>query len=72
MNEQIKQAFDKVFGDMCLSDNDVAMHIFELGYRAGMEDAAKICNEMVAPMDSYGSFDFAAKRFSEAIMERMK
>ena len=43
MNDQIKQAFDKVFGDMCLSDNDVALHIFELGYRAGMEDAAKLC-----------------------------
>lgn len=46
----IKQAFDKVFGDMCLSDNDVALHIFELGYKAGVaaenEACAKLCEEL--------------------------
>ena len=67
-----KEEFEKIFGDMYLSSSETALRIFEYGYKAGLEEAAKICNEMVAPMDSYGSFDFAAKRFSDAIMERMK
>ena len=46
MNDQIKQAFDKVFGDMCLSDNDVALHIFELGYRAGAAAENEACAKL--------------------------
>lgn len=47
MNDQIKQAFDKVFGDMCLSDNDVALHIFELGYKAGAAAENEACAQIV-------------------------
>lgn len=43
----IKQAFDKVFGDMCLSDNDVALHIFELWYKAGAAAENEACAQIV-------------------------
>lgn len=33
----MKTAFDKIFGDMSLSENDVALSIFEYGYKAGMD-----------------------------------
>lgn len=69
--DKIEQAFKKLFGDMYLSESETALRIFEYGYKAGLEEAAKICNEMVAPMDSYSSFEFAAKRFSDAIRERV-
>ena len=55
----IKQEFDKVFGDMCLSDNDVALHIFELGYKAGAaaenEACAKACEQLPIPNEVFGA-----------------
>ena len=70
--DKIEQAFKRLFGDMYLSESETALRIFEYGYKAGLEEAAKLCDEMVAPMDSYSAFEFAAKRFSEAIKDRMK
>lgn len=49
MNE-IKAAFNKIFGDMSLSENDVAFSVFEYGYKAGVasenEACAKVCDDL--------------------------
>lgn len=42
VDAQMKAAFDKLFGDMSLSENDVALSIFEYGYKAGMEEALRM------------------------------
>ena len=70
MNDQIKQAFDKVFGDMCLSDNDVALHIFEFGYKAGVEAereaCAKVCEAQIDRwMDDRARYAAIAKATGE-------
>ena len=78
----IKQAFDKVFGDMCLLGNDVALHIFELGYRAGAaannEACAKVCEVEASVIVTNASEQFQEGRAmgavvcAEAIRARMK
>lgn len=37
MNDPVKAAFNKLFGDMYLSESDVAFKIFEYGYQAGQD-----------------------------------
>ena len=53
MNE-IKAAFNKIFGDMSLSENDVAFSVFEYGYKAGVaaenEACAKVCEEVAGQL----------------------
>ncbi len=35
MNEPIKEAFDMLFSDMCLSEHDAAFKVFALGWKIG-------------------------------------
>lgn len=44
MND-IESEFHKIFGDMYLSESETALRIFEYGYKAGLEEAAKVCDE---------------------------
>ncbi len=50
MDAEIKAAFDKIYGDMTLSESDVALSIFEYGYKAGAdaerEACAKVCEQL--------------------------
>jgi hypothetical protein len=79
MND-IEAEFRKVFGDMCLSDNDVALHIFELGYKAGAaaenESCAKACEAIYNdPNGNNGEDAYYTRPYLEcaaAIRARMK
>ena len=67
MNE-IKAAFNKIFGDMSLSENDVAFSVFEYGYKAGAAAENEACAELcVENMHLTTGLHHAA-----AIRERMK
>ena len=44
--DKIEQAFKKLFGDMYLSESETALRIFEYGYKAGLEEAATMCDEL--------------------------
>ena len=39
--DQIRTAFNKIFADMTLSENDVAYTVFELGWKAAEEQRRK-------------------------------
>ena len=65
----IEEEFRKVFGDMCLSDNDVALHIFELGYKAGSADENEACAEIAYSM-AYSEDE--AEEIAKAIRARVK
>lgn len=65
MNE-IKAAFNKIFGDMSLSENDVAFSVFEYGYKAGVASENEACAK-VAETECCKCADAAA-----AIRERIK
>lgn len=43
---KMNEAFQKLFGDMYLAESKTAQQIFEYGYKAGLEEAAKVCDEM--------------------------
>ena len=68
MNE-IKTAFDKIFGDMSLSENDVAFQVFEYGYKAGVAAENEACAEIAYSM-AYSEDE--AEEIAKAIRERVK
>jgi deoxyxylulose-5-phosphate synthase len=35
--DEIRKAFDKIYGDMSLSENDVAFYVFKSGWEAAMK-----------------------------------
>lgn len=35
--DEIKQAYDKLYGDMGLADNDVAFYVFKSGWEAALQ-----------------------------------
>jgi len=41
MNETKKQAFDRLFGMYELKNSDAAWHVFSVGYRTALAEAAK-------------------------------
>lgn len=69
MMDNVEKEFRKVFGDMYLSESETALRIFEYGYKAGMEKAAKICDEITTKNDID---DVLASWCSAAIREKMK
>lgn len=40
-NDPVWVAFQKIFGDMYLSESETALRIFEYGYKEGLEAGAK-------------------------------
>lgn len=48
--DDIKEAFNKIFGDMTISESEVALRIFEYGYKAGAaaenDACAKACDSL--------------------------
>jgi hypothetical protein len=68
----IKQEFDKAFGDMCLSDNDVALHIFELGYKAGVAAENEACAKVCESLRDEDGYEVWGIECAAAIRARMK
>ena len=68
MNE-IETQFRKIFGDMYLSESETALRIFEYGYKAGMEEAARVCDNIDL---EYEGEDVLASWCAAAIRERVK
>ena len=66
--DKIEQAFKRLFGDMYLSESETALRIFEYGYKAGLEEAAKMCDEFGEEWNR----TIITDDISAAIMERMK
>ena len=78
MNE-MNEAFKKLFGDMYLAESKTAQQIFEYGYKAGLEEAAKVCENLEIPKTIYGAHPdyltgkhMAVSQCAAAIRERMK
>lgn len=70
--DKIEKEFRKVFGDMCLSESETALRIFEYGYKAGAaaenEACAKVC-ESLRDEDGYEAWGVEC---ADAIRARMK
>ena len=69
MND-IETEFRKIFGDMYLSSSETALHIFELGYKAGAAAENESCAKLV---ENYcGAWDDEGYALVQAIRERAK
>ena len=70
---EVREAFKKIFGDMYLSESEVALRIFEYGYKAGAaaenEACAKVCDDLEP---KFLGDDVLATECAAAIRERMK
>lgn len=74
----MQDAFKKLFGDMYLNDSQTAKQIFEYGYKAGLEEAAKVCEAEASVVVVNASEEYqkgkemGATVCAAAIRERMK
>ena len=76
--DKIEQEFKKLFGDMYLAESETALRIFEYGYKAGLEEAAKVCEAEASVVVVNASEEYqkgkemGATVCAAAIRERMK
>ena len=74
--DDVKEAFNKIFGDMTISESEVALRVFDAGYKAGAAAENEACAFIASkeaqqwPYPSHANA--AAVIILDAIRARMK
>lgn len=70
--DDIKEAFNKIFGDMTISESEVALRVFEYGYKAGAAAENEACAKACESLRDEDGYEAWGVECAAAIRERMK